>query len=357
MTVRAKNMIGRAKRTTRQSESTVSAGFVKALFDLAVRKGADRTHLLSRAALRSDEIEDPDSRIPLPKYAALMRAGQELSGNPALALHFGEAYDISELSIIGLLGQGCATVGEALTELNRFSRLAIEVDGPLADRLVTKTDADGIWMIDTRPNPNDFPEITESSFARMMCTSRRLGAPHLIEAVHVTHAAPDYRAEYDRIFKVPVTFESDRNALLLGKDNSWLQLPLAIQPRYVFGVLSERAEALLKKLENSKSCRGRVEAAIMPVLHTGKAGMNETASKLGMSRRTLARRLKEEGTAFEAVLDELRRRLALDYLDGKKVRSTKPPISWASRIRRLFRAPSRGGPAAARRAFAARFDV
>jgi AraC-like DNA-binding protein len=92
-----------------------------------------------------------------------------------------------------------------------------------------------------------------------------------------------------------------------------------VQPRYVFGILTERADALLKELENSKSTRGRVESLLMPILHKGEANMDAIADKMGMSRQTLFRQLKTEGVTFEKVLDQLRHKLALQYLRGKKV--------------------------------------
>jgi AraC-like DNA-binding protein len=47
--------------------------------------------------------------------------------------------------------------------------------------------------------------------------------------------------------------------------------------------------------------------------------MDGIASTLGLSRQTLSRRLKAEGTTFEKVLDELRHRMALNYMSGQKV--------------------------------------
>jgi AraC-like DNA-binding protein len=152
----------------------------------------------------------------------------------------------------------------------------------------------------------------------MVCRSRAAGQTQFVKAVHVTHAAPAYRAEYDRVFQMPVVFESDRNALLMTGD-SWLTLKPSLPSRYVFGILSERAQALLSELEDSNTARGRVERALMPMLHTGEASMDGIAHKLGFSRQTLSRRLKAEGTTFEKVLDELRHRMALNYLSGKKV--------------------------------------
>ena len=56
----------------------------------------------------------------------------------------------------------------------------------------------------------------------------------------------------------------------------------------------------------------------MPILHTGDIGMDAIAAKMAVSRQTLFRRLKAEDVTFEKVLDELRHRLALHYLGGRK---------------------------------------
>jgi AraC-like DNA-binding protein len=299
---------------------TIAAGFVGALMDLAVSKGASRRSLCERSGIDPEQLQDQDSRIALAKYVALMRAGQELCNDPALALHFGEAFEIAQMSIVGLLGMACETIGDAFAQVNRYERLMADVDGvPGGNRLVLLRENDEVWLVDTRSNPNVFPELTESGFARMICASRRMpGAEGSIKAVHVTHVAPAYRSEYDRIFQVPVVFGSDRNAMLMA-DDSWLTQRIPHPSRYVFGILSERAEALLKSLESATSTRGRVESLLIPILHTGDASMEGIADKLTVSRQTIFRRLKAEGTTFQKVLDELRHRMALLYLGEKRV--------------------------------------
>jgi AraC-like DNA-binding protein len=302
-------------------EPTISAGFARALLELAVRKGADRQALATRSGIDLNALEDQDNRIALAKYVSLMRAGQALTGDPALALHFGEAFEMTELSIVGLIGMTCETFADAFEQLGRFAQLIIdvEVDDPGGRRLVLSRETDGVWMVDTRKNPNAIPELTESSFARMAAASRQKAAGRpFVKEIHVTHAAPAHAAEYDRVFQVPVIFESDRNALLMA-DDSVLATKIPNPSRYVFGVLSERAEALLKELESSSSTRGRVESLLMPILHKGETGMDAIAAKMGLSRQTLLRKLKAEGTTFEKVLDDLRHRLAVDYLSGRRV--------------------------------------
>ncbi len=298
------------------TELTVAAGLARGLMELAVAKGADRAALADRAGIALDDLDDQDNRIPFPNYVALMRAGKTLCGDPALALHYGEANDMSQISVVGLIANASETMLHALAQLNRYGRLVVEFDGPFERFALARIDG-GLWGVDNRANPNEFPELTESTFARVVCAPRQFGVTQLVKAVHVTHAAPAYRAEYDRIFRVPVTFNSDKNAMLI--DESWLSYRVSLLPRYAFGVLSARGETLLKELENTKSVRGRVESLLMPILHTGDVGMDMIVAKMGLSRQTLFRKLKAEGTTFEKVLDELRHKLALDYLRGKKV--------------------------------------
>lgn len=304
------------------AELTVAAGVARGLLDLAVAKGANRQVLAQRAALDVSVLEDQDKRVPFASYVALMRAGKELCGDPALALHYAEEIDLSEVSIVGLLGHTSATMIDAFAQLNRYGQLVVEVEVEgvaAADRfqLLPSPINGELWLVDTRQRPNDCPELTESTFARMVCGTRRFGDTPFVKAVHVTHADPGYRAEYERIFRAPVLFDCDRNAMLI--DAAWLNHRIALSPRYVFGILSEHAQALLTNLENSKTTRGRVECVLMPVLHTGAAGMDTVASQMGLSRQTLFRKLKAEGTTFEKVLDELRHALARHYLGGKKV--------------------------------------
>ena len=297
------------------AELTIAASGVRALLEMAVAKGANRRVLLERSRIDPADLENGDNRIPFPRYVALMRAGQELCNDPALALHFGETVDPAEISFTNSIG--AQSLAEAFAIGNRYARLTVEVGDETTDRFVLSRSGGQLWLTDSRKNANAFPELTESGFARMACSMRRLlGGKQLIKAVHVTHAAPKYRAEYERIFGVPVIFESDRNALLLDEAAMSVKTPVA--PTGVAQVLTAHADDLLEKLESSKSVRDRVERLLMESLTGGDVSMDAIASKLGLSRQTLFRRLKLENTTFERVLDDLRHSLALHYLSGGK---------------------------------------
>src|SRR5665213_2740212 len=105
------------------SDFTVAAGVAKGLFEYAVARGASGKALAKRSGLAPKELEDPDHRIPWAKYVALMKAGQDLCGDPALALHFGEAINMSRMSVVGLLIQASETLAQGIAQVKRYGRL------------------------------------------------------------------------------------------------------------------------------------------------------------------------------------------------------------------------------------------
>lgn len=302
------------------SELTVAAGYARSLLDLAVSKGAETGALLSAACIDPDALETPDTRLPFERFRALMQAAKTACDDPALALHFGAASPFNEVSIVGLIAYASRTMGEAFEQTNRYARLVIEVDGQeSANRFAIVRRADGVWIEDRRRNPDAFPELTESTWVRFVTDRARAfpDRPPFVLEVHVTHELPAHAEAYKDYFSMPVVFGAPWNALRI--EESWLSEPTGQSDRYVFGVFSTHADGLLASLMQSATIRGRIEAALLPVLHTGDVSMSDMARRLGFSRSTLHRRLKAEGVLYEAIVDDLRRRMALDYLGSRKV--------------------------------------
>ena len=301
------------------AKPTVAAGFAKALMDLAVSRGACKAKLIERSGIDADALLEPDDRMPLDNYLALMDAGGALCGDPAFALHFGEAYTISELSIVGLICDAAETPMEAFEQMNRFSQLMLDAaDGNAEDWFNRIENERGIWFVLTNEIYVMHPSLVESAFARGLSASARAKLKSFsLKEIHFTHKAPAYRAEYERIFQAPLVFGSDKNAVLIDASSMTAE-PSQSANRYVFGVLSERAETLLKRLESATTVKGRVESLLLPLLHTGNVSMEQVAKQMGVSRATLYRKLKAEGMSYATLLDDLRRQMALNYLNGQK---------------------------------------
>ena len=300
---------------------TIAAGYPKAFLEFALSRGANRAALLERSHLCLDNLEDPEGRIPLNTYFALMKVGIELCNEPALALLFGEAVRLQDISIVGVLGETLRNIESA----NRYARLALDPDdGGNADAIELVREGGDLWLKSTSEAYIDNPLLTESAFARNVCGVRAMLASlpgfakmPFPKAIRFTHKEPSYRAEYDRIFGVPLFFGSNMNALLL--DEGFLKVSLPRANPHLSQVLTARAEELLKSLESSKTTRGEVEKLLTANLQSGAMSVDVIARQLGVSRQTLFRRLKAEGVTFEKVLDELRHRMAMKYLDDRKL--------------------------------------
>jgi len=304
---------------------TIAAGYPKAFLEFAVSRGANRAALLERSHLRLGDLENPEGRIPLATYIALMKAGIELCKEPALSLLFGEAVRLQDISIVGFLGQTLSNVESGPAMMNRYARLALDPDdGGNTDAMELVHEGGDLWLKSTFEAYIDNPLLTESAFARTVTTVRAMWSsiPDLArlrfpKAIRFTHKEPGYRAEYDRIFGAPIFFSSNMNALSL--DEGFLKVSLPRANPHLSQALIARADELLKSLESSKTTRGEVEKLLTANLASGTTSIDVIARQLGVSRQTLFRRLKAEGVTFEKVLDELRHRMALKYLEDRKL--------------------------------------
>ena len=105
------------------------------------------------------------------------------------------------------------------------------------------------------------------------------------------------------------------------------ELPLIHADPHLNDLLLKYCEAALSGRKGDVSqLRTRVENTISSLLPHGGVLVEDVARSLGMSDRTLARKLSEEGLNFTEILQQLRRDLAVRYLDDRKLHVSK--IAW-----------------------------
>jgi AraC-like DNA-binding protein len=95
--------------------------------------------------------------------------------------------------------------------------------------------------------------------------------------------------------------------------------PPGEEKRSIFDVLGDFLQQIAVPGREKRCFKREVEDAIEPMLGVGEIGIDRVARELGMSRQTLYRRLKAEGTTFEEILDAKRRQLAIRYLGMDRV--------------------------------------
>jgi AraC-like DNA-binding protein len=132
----------------------------------------------------------------------------------------------------------------------------------------------------------------------------------------LSHAAPEATAEYTRTFDgVPVQFGAAFSGFVF--DRTFLDARLASADARLHDVVVRHAESMLEELPRARRLTERVRGAIAAELAGGNPSVTQVAGRLHMSARTLERRLEREGATFSALLDDLRKRLALRYVGSQ----------------------------------------
>src|SRR6266403_2887971 len=128
------------------AEPTIATGFANAFLEFAVARGADREALIEQSCLRPLDLTQPDNRLPLTTYLALLQAGIKLCDEPALALLFGAEVSLSDISILGSVGDA-ANAEEVRRQANRYASLAIDGgDGETAHRFEFVPEDGQVWV-------------------------------------------------------------------------------------------------------------------------------------------------------------------------------------------------------------------
>jgi len=303
------------------TEQTMAAGFAASFADYASSKGANRATLLSESGLTEADLSDQDNRIPRAAYQAMIGAAIRQTGDTALLLRHTLDSRLETMSVVGQIVHSSASLRHSLEQLNRYLHLMGDTElPPGTERYELLKTAEGLWIIDNLVLPPEMAFWSEVSFARFISEFRRSfpGATFEI-GLEVTYPPPPHADQYPELLRVPVEFNATRNALQI--DPVWDSPETQFEPgnAYAFGVFTRHADDMLAKLRAETSIRAQIEAQILPKLHEGSISMDKVAKDLAMSRQTLYRRLKDEGITFAEIHDDLRQRMAVEYLQGQKV--------------------------------------
>lgn len=299
---------------------SVSASLAQAVLQAAARLGLPRDILLQAIGLDEDALRDPDARIPFATQQRLWAtvAEQLPLAEPGLAI--GAAFSPGQFSVLGYLLQSSPTFGAALEAAVRYQRLAGE-----GGNLLLQRQDDELWLIYRPLEPDSL--ATRTRVLALMHGWLQLIRPLLqqlqLRRVELAQPAPADLSPFDEAFACPLQFAAPDYALVLPA--SLEQAPLTQGNAGLQQVLLQHAENLLARLP-SESLSARVVALLSAQLAQGEPDRNALASHLGMSERTLQRRLAEESSSYQQLLTDTRRQLAERHLAEGRLPATEIAI-------------------------------
>jgi AraC-like DNA-binding protein len=126
------------------------------------------------------------------------------------------------------------------------------------------------------------------------------------------HPRPANIDEHRWVFGCEVSFDAPEHKVTFHRDA--LALPVVKADPKLGALIDQYAEELLQRLPRGHALSDRVRQIVAESLCDGDHGLEPIAERLRMSPRTLQRRLQEEDTSHQQLVDELRHELAVKYL-------------------------------------------
>jgi AraC-like DNA-binding protein len=248
--------------------------------------------------------------IDLGRFSRLIAAAVDQTGDPAFGLHWGERTPFTNFGIVAAIAHWSPSPRTALAALTRFQGLLFR------GQAVATFQARG-HTASLRFELSWLPRDVQRAWAEFVVVGtwellKQLCGRHGATAVIMfDHAAPAHVHEYRRILGSNIAFE--RSWCGLELDTSQLDLALPQFNERLSEAVMFEANCALARLEVKSSCRARVHeqlAAAWPHVPT----MDAMARRLGISGRTLRRRLEQEQTSFPALVADALRNRALQLL-------------------------------------------
>ncbi|MFC3458664.1 AraC family transcriptional regulator [Massilia haematophila] len=293
------------------SPRRVTGSYLQPLLDAATARGVTPDALARGAGLPLASVSPLPDSLPATDYVTLLEAGALLANDPHFGLHVGECVKLGTYSVYGLVLLACRDLRQALEQTMRYEALAHELGRSQIEVGVKGELARYAWI---SHYPQASRHLVESVFAGIQTFGRWLAGgqlpPAQVEFMHASDAPMD---EYQRVFGGRPRFGAPANTAQF--DAALLALPVPNADVGMYPVLQQHAERLLSQRTASQAAIvDQVRAAIIRNLAQDRVRLPAIAEELGLSPRTLQRKLSEAGASYQAVLDGARFALAQDYL-------------------------------------------
>lgn len=285
------------------------------LLHYAEQQGLDRSVLLERVGLTEDTLADPDSRIPTKAMVRLWQSLMDALEDPLLGLNVGAGPAVADFGLVGYAMRHSDTLLDAMSRLARYQRILTEA---IRFTLTEQSNSYVLtWVM--QPALLALRHPAESNVHLVIRAARELtGSEISPTAVELPTPRPASQSAYKKILGCPVSFGSDRAAVVWSPEQ--MLLPTVDADDALAGYLDELASIAVGPLDAGlDNTTTAVRRTLWSLLPSGRPSIWRTAKEMGISVRTLQRRLGEEGSSFSAVLDALRRDVTAEIMaDGKQ---------------------------------------
>jgi AraC-like DNA-binding protein len=283
-----------------------SGSTLQRLEELGVRAPA----VLRRAGLPQAFIHQARALLNTEELFALWRAVGEVSTDPSIGLLLGTETKTERFHPIGLAALSSENFGSAIDQMARYKQLTCPEE-ILQEKNDEEWSLQFRWLLADEVEP---PVLIECCFAWVLSTAR-VGTGTRISPVRVEFVQPRAHVKtIERHFGCPVVCGTPRNAIIFRATDA--NRPFVTRNAELLGILAPQFDEELKEENGDENFIERARIAIQQRLTGRRPTIEDIADALHISSRTLQRRLQDDGSSFQRVLEEARHQLARHYLNN-----------------------------------------
>lgn len=269
-----------------------------------------------RQLLKTRNLEDPDLRVPEPIAQEVWRLASRITRDEGLGLHVAESLPRGALDLVEYAFRSSSSLALGLERLARYGRV-------LSDRVAARVQSQGddflLIVGDTGASPLHTARAEFSLAVALRLARDATGVDIRPRQVCFAHQGPRDTSEFARYFRAPVHFSSGSNALVLLRSDA--ERPLRGADPALSSIVRRRLDKTLieRDAPDTGALSSRVRRLVVEEIGQRTLTPGVVATQLGMSTRTLSRRLAIEGTSFRRVLDEARCQFATALLHDRSL--------------------------------------
>jgi len=281
----------------------------------AAGAGVDASALLQSVGLDPDAKAEPKAMVAASAYYDLLERIADDIDATDLPLRTGASMRCDDYGALGLAFKAAPTLFGSYSRVARYARLWTSV--------VTyelKPNGQNTWFVLHRTGARrlGLRLSNEATLASATAIGREVyqdGAFTPLE-VHLSHPAPSVIAHHEAYFGCPVFFESDRDAILISADS--INRANTLGDAGITQFLKQHLDRELAQITDTNTLQERTRDTIARALSEGLPKMEEVARSLGMSVRSLHRRLANDGMTFRTLTEVTRQELAKGLLSDER---------------------------------------
>jgi AraC-like DNA-binding protein len=269
--------------------------------------------LLRRAGLPATLFEQEKIYVTTAEVFAIWRTVAEMSPKPGLGLQLGTELRFERSHPVSIAGVCSRTFGDALERLARYKQLTCPEEIHV-HRRAQETSVE-FFFIEAREAQPDI--MVDLGLSWILCVGRR-GSDGEITPLRLELTRPvKHRALLERHFGCRARFKADRNALVFRSSD--LDRPFVTHNEELVTVIGTQLDSELKARNASVNVGQQVKDTLKRSLAGKRPTLQDVARELGLSARTLQRRLTDAGITFQQLVEATRRELARHYLKESSV--------------------------------------